>query len=152
MKSKVVLGLGNPLCGDDGIGWYVSERLASDSCVTDCVEIVNGGTDLLRHVDLISGREQVIPVDAILDDADPGSVSLFDDDIPLESHQPHAHHLSAIQTVRILKAISPSFVATRFAFVVVSVSVLHNASALSPRPAGKLPEIVDQVRHIIAVA
>jgi len=60
MKPVVVIGLGNPLMGDDGIGWHVAERLATDPRLPSGVEAIQGGTDLLRCAARIEGRRRAI--------------------------------------------------------------------------------------------
>jgi hydrogenase maturation protease len=147
MKSKLLVGLGNPLSGDDNIGCHVVERLADDSRVCGCAETLNAGTDLLRHADRLMGREEVILVDATIDGWVPGSVSVFDKEEEVEHHREHAHHLSACQTVRLLRTVVPSLAATRFKFVLISISAAHNATTLSPEIARALPRILDRVRH-----
>ena len=152
MKSMLVIGLGNPLSGDDGIGLCVAERLADDSRLAGFVEILNGGTDLLRLTDRLTGRTAVILVDAILDDSALGTVSILDDQTLMGSHRASAHHLSACDTVRLLKIGNPSLADTRFTLILISVDAINSFSALSPQLTRKLPHIVDQVRQIIAKA
>jgi hydrogenase maturation protease len=153
MKSKLVIGLGNPLSGDDGIGLCVAERLANDSRVAGCAEIIlNGGTDLLRLTDRLMGRKEVIVLDSILDDSVPGTVSVLDDQTVVKPHRASAHHLSAFDAVRLLKTVDSSLADTRFTFILVSLDAVHSVRTLSPVLTRKLPQIVDQVRQIISSA
>lgn len=76
MKTLVV-GLGNPLLGDDGIGWKVAEEikehLPEDACVeATCLSL--GGIGLMEH---LIGYDQVILVDAFEMDAPLGSISVL---------------------------------------------------------------------------
>src|ERR1039458_2331996 len=75
-KPRLVLGLGNPLMGDDGAGARVAEMLAADSAVTDRAEVFAAGTDLLRSMERIDGRERVILVDAVECGDEPGRISV----------------------------------------------------------------------------
>ena len=59
----MVIGLGNPLRGDDGVGVRVAEALA-EQALPDDVEVVDGGTQGLGLVNLMEGRQRVILVDA----------------------------------------------------------------------------------------
>ena len=65
MKPILVIGLGNRLMGDDGVGCAVAERLAAHAALPDTVEVAEGGTDLLRFVDDVQGRQRVIVGDAL---------------------------------------------------------------------------------------
>ncbi|MGD8868275.1 MAG: hydrogenase maturation protease [Gemmatimonadales bacterium] len=148
MKSTLVLGLGSPLSGDDGIGCYVAGRLAKDPRATRYADILDGGTDVLRQADRMVGRERVILVDAILGDAPPGTVTVVEaGDQRIDRHREHAHHLSACEAVRMLRTIVPTLTATRFKFVLISIPSVRQASALSPELARELPRIVERVRR-----
>jgi hydrogenase maturation protease len=61
--ATLVIGLGNPLRGDDGVGVHVAQALATQT-LPDDVEVVDGGTQGLGIVNLLEGRQRVILVDA----------------------------------------------------------------------------------------
>jgi hydrogenase maturation protease len=61
--STLIVGLGNPLRGDDGVGVRVAESLAG-LALPDAVEVVDGGTPGLELVNLMEGWLRVILVDA----------------------------------------------------------------------------------------
>lgn len=75
MKT-IVVGLGNPILGDDGVGWRVAEevrykidpRMKVD---VDCLSL--GGISLMEH---LIGYERVILIDAFISDEEPGSISV----------------------------------------------------------------------------
>lgn len=64
MANTLVIGLGNPILGDDGVGFKVAEsvRAAVDRDQVDVKEAAVGG---IRFLDLIVGYEKVVIVDAI---------------------------------------------------------------------------------------
>jgi hydrogenase maturation protease len=133
----LVIGLGNPLMGDDGIGWHVAEHLRN------AVEVLEGGTDLLRCWNQLEGREHVIVVDALLDDAGlPGEVVVitgaFDG---FDNTQPHAHGLSAMQAIELLRTVAPARVTV--AAVRIPSAGIH--PGLSPALAAQLPRIAEEV-------
>ncbi len=78
MTKTLVIGLGNPILGDDGVGWRVTEEVArkTKKCKdieVDCLSV--GGLSLMEH---LTGFQQVILVDAIYTGQKPiGSVSQF---------------------------------------------------------------------------
>lgn len=61
--STIVLGLGNSLRGDDGIGPAVIEWLDRQA-LPPGVETIDGGTSGLDIVSILMGRERAIIVDA----------------------------------------------------------------------------------------
>ncbi len=64
MKKTLVLGLGNPILTDDGVGIHVVRALGAHSIPPDvtCAEASVGG---LRLLSVIEGYERLIIVDAI---------------------------------------------------------------------------------------
>jgi hydrogenase maturation protease len=70
----LVLGLGNVLCGDDGLGVAAVARLAERFEIAPEVRLADGGTLGLALLGLFDGVEEALLVDAILADAAPGSL------------------------------------------------------------------------------
>ncbi len=95
MRAAVrVLGLGNPLMGDDGVGIRVVEQMAAAG-LPPGVEVVDGGTGGLALLDEMDGAGGVVLVDAGSFGAAPGTVCRVEgDDLarppggrgPLSSH------------------------------------------------------------------
>ncbi|MDH3216725.1 MAG: hydrogenase maturation protease [Candidatus Krumholzibacteria bacterium] len=146
MKSTLLIGLGNPLAGDDGIGWHVAEQLLNDPRMPDDIEVLRGGTDLLRHAKRMTGRTQVVLVDALLDRAEMGTVQSFDNAMPdLDGEQEHIHHLSPVQAVRLLREVVPVLKATRFRLITISINSSSLGCQLSPTLASRVPQILQRI-------
>lgn len=64
-SGTVVIGLGNPLMGDDGLGIVVARQLLSRTDLPDGVQVVDGGTWGLNLLPVIEDAERVLLVDAI---------------------------------------------------------------------------------------
>ncbi len=69
----VVIGLGNPLMGDDGLGIAALERLRAAWQVPEDVELVDGGTWGMNLLPIIEDAERVLLIDAITSDTPPGT-------------------------------------------------------------------------------
>ena len=61
--SELILGLGNPLRGDDGVGCRVAEELARRE-LPPGVQALDGGAAGLGLLDLLEGWKRVVIVDA----------------------------------------------------------------------------------------
>jgi hydrogenase maturation protease len=109
MKTLVV-GLGNPILGDDGVGWRVAEEV--DRCLgqsainnqqsaieIDCVAL--GGLSLMERM---VGYERAIVIDSIgTGQHAPGAVYHFDlDDLydPTSGHTTAAHDMSLMTAMK----------------------------------------------------
>jgi hydrogenase maturation protease len=73
-KRILVLGVGNILLRDEGIGVKVVQRLQSEYRFSDNVELMDGGTLGLRLLDPISRSDYLIVVDAVQNDEAPGTL------------------------------------------------------------------------------
>ena len=105
--STVVLGLGNPLMGDDGLGLAVLERLRSEWDVPPDVELVDGGTWGMNLLPLIEDAHELILIDAIRTGAVPGTlVTLERENLPkylahkLSPHQIDLKEVLALAELR----------------------------------------------------
>jgi hydrogenase maturation protease len=80
-KRTVVIGLGNPLMADDGLGLAALERLRASSAFGPDVELVDGGTWGMNLLPVVEEAGRVLLVDAIHAGAPPGTL------VVLERHQ-----------------------------------------------------------------
>jgi len=74
----LVLGLGNVLLGDDGIGAAAVDRLERDYCIPAEVRLVEGGTLGLSLLDEIAQARHLVLVDAVATDDPPGTLVRLD--------------------------------------------------------------------------
>jgi hydrogenase maturation protease len=74
----LVLGLGNVLLGDDGLGAAALSRLERGWRIPEGVRLEDGGTLGLSLLGLLADAEQVIIVDAVRTDDPPGSLVRID--------------------------------------------------------------------------
>jgi hydrogenase maturation protease len=107
MKT-LVIGLGNPILGDDGVGWKIAEEVETQlsnfqpptsNIEIDCVAL--GGLSLMERM---VGYEHAIVIDAIgTGQHAPGEVYHFDlDDLydPASGHTTAAHDMSLMMAMK----------------------------------------------------
>jgi hydrogenase maturation protease len=76
--ATLVLGLGNVLCGDDGLGIFALEQLRRRYVLPDDVALVDGGTLGLALLPTLESARRVWILDAVMADAPPGSLVSLD--------------------------------------------------------------------------
>ncbi len=76
-KKILILGLGNILLGDEGVGVRVTEQLLTHP-LPDGIEVIDGGTAGYELINFFEGKEKVIIVDAVKTNDTPGSVYKLD--------------------------------------------------------------------------
>jgi len=80
--SILVLGLGNILLSDEGVGVRVVEALAASHDLPDDVEVLDGGTSGMDLLDMVADRDCLIVADAVNADGPAGRlIRLENDDI-----------------------------------------------------------------------
>jgi hydrogenase maturation protease len=74
----LILGLGNILLRDEGVGVHAVNALAARYALPEGVEALDGGTSGMDLLDTVAGRGRLIVCDAIQSDAAPGSAMRID--------------------------------------------------------------------------
>jgi hydrogenase maturation protease len=77
LNKTLVLGIGNPILQDDGIGVHVVQQLKTDNPDFPQVEFLDGGTLSFSLIGEIEDATNLIVIDAAQFSADPGSVRIF---------------------------------------------------------------------------
>lgn len=75
--DTLILGVGNPLLGDDAVGVLAVQRLQERGGLPPHVTVVDGGTDGLGLIPLIELYRRVIVVDAVRMGLPAGTVRRF---------------------------------------------------------------------------
>ena len=154
MKT-LVIGLGNPILGDDGVGWKVAEKVSDQLSVTSDQSVVAecaslGGLSLMERM---VGYQRAILVDSMETGQSPeGSVSVF----PLEaltnpsaSHSSAAHDtslLTALEVGRKMKMQVPDAVTV---VAIEAKNVYDFSEELSPAVAEAVPLAVQSVIQLL---
>jgi len=73
VQDVLILGIGNLLMKDEGVGVHVVEKL-KEMQLPDNVEVLDGGTAGLDLVDFIEGRKKLIVIDAVNAGGKPGTI------------------------------------------------------------------------------
>lgn len=96
----LVLGAGNILLSDEGVGVRVLEALQKQS-LPDCVELVDAGTALVELLPLLSGRKKVVLIDAVKYGGKPGTIYRFTPADVAELRQPNVslHHVGILEAL-----------------------------------------------------
>ncbi len=75
-NNILILGIGNYLMGDEGVGVHVANRMAKENKLKGA-DIVDGGTGGFHLLGYFEGYENIILVDATLDNNPNGTIRLI---------------------------------------------------------------------------
>ena len=147
MKTLVV-GLGNPILGDDGVGWKIAEKVceqlpADEAVEVDCLSL--GGISLMEH---LIGYDRAILIDAFASDDDLGSIQVMNlTDMPNYSafHISNAHDTSLQNAIDIGRELGAHLPEEIMVVGVATRRIYDFSEELSP----PIAEVVSQVVKIV---
>jgi len=143
VKTKVI-GLGNTLLGDDGVGVHVVNELQKMQLPLG-VEVLDGGSCGLGLLSLMEGAEQVIIVDALACGQKPGSlVKLAPRQLKLQVREkaPSPHYLSLLQTLELADVLGYR---QRVLIIGVAPKNLGPGTRLSPQVQAAIPQVIESI-------
>lgn len=150
MRSPIlVLGLGNELFTDEGVGVVASRRIAELDLPG--TEVVDGGTLGLSLLPTIEGRDALLILDAIVESTlPPGSVVVYDgEDLRRESRLLYSAHQLGVNEVLAaadLAGVTPFWVSA-VGMVPESVATGYGISRTAEAALG---EMVATARQVLA--
>jgi hydrogenase maturation protease len=144
----LVLGIGNLLMGDEGVGVHAVRCLGQES-LPSAVTVVDGGTGGFHLLSYFADYDVIVMVDATMDGRPPGTVGVirprYASDFPraLTAHDIGLRDL--VESAVLLGPLPPIHLVT------VSIAGLSGLSLeLSPPVRAALPRVVATVRELLA--
>ncbi len=141
----LVLGIGNIMCGDDGVGSVIAEQLA-ERLQMPGVDIVNGGSVGLGLLYLLAEYPALLVVDAVDAGAEPGELFSFrPEDLAQGGMQDISFHQSGLAVLlsraRLLGILPP-----QVKIIGIQVSRIVPEAGLSAELVAKLDIILEKIR------
>ena len=144
MKPLMVIGIGNYLLRDEGIGVHVVHQLLEQG-VPAGVELVDGGTHSYDLLEFFCQAEKIIVVDAMKAGGEPGAIYRAPvDELGLkpEKNMISLHELHFIEAVEMLRKLGydPEIIVYG-----VEPAIIDWGTDLSPQLEAKLPKLLELV-------
>jgi hydrogenase maturation protease len=145
--KALVLGIGNPLRSDDGVGIHVVESLRAENLSHE-IDIKEGlsGLDILGA---LAGHEKIIIIDAIKSGGDPGTIyklSLQD----LDAHQTvHAFSTHDVDIPTMLKSGRDLYPGMIPDDVIIIAIEAEDIETFSEKCTPKVEKAIQEVVHLI---
>ena len=141
----IVLGVGNTLLSDEGIGVRAIEKLQLDYILPPEVVVIDGGTTGMEMLEDLSNADHLIIIDAVRSGRAPAAiVRLADEQVPVffkTKLSPHQIGLSDVLATLAFIGEQPGGVTV----IGVEPVSLETGMALSPQVEARLPELMDLV-------
>ncbi|RJP22316.1 MAG: hydrogenase maturation protease [Candidatus Abyssobacteria bacterium SURF_5] len=148
-STALIVGVGNDLLSDDGLGRHVVHRLR-ESGLPDGASVLDCGSDFLSVLGAYLEECRIIIVDAIQLGAVPGTVHCIreQDLSAFCSGSRSAHRLSPVNWAVLLKAVGS--VGAEFIFVGIEPAITTAGRELSPQVEAAIPELLDHIRGLVS--
>ncbi len=146
-----VVGVGNPIMGDDGVGEHVIEKLREEG-LPDGVVATHAGTTAFFALEAMSGADYAIVVDAVaVKDASPGAIHRYRyregsfDGSPPDVLMHDFSFSDALQAGQ-----DPYDLPEELLVIGVQPADTGPGTELSDTVAERIPDVIDLVRETIA--
>ena len=147
-KNKIlILGIGNYLMGDEGIGVHIAERLLKETLPPE-VDVLDGGTGGFHLLEYFELYPNVILIDATLDSNPPGTIRLIKPKFAKDFPQAMSTHdiglkdmVSALQIMGTIPDID--------LFVVSIESIQQQGITLTPEVEAVVPLVMHKVKELM---
>jgi len=145
-EELLILGVGNLLRSDDGVGVHAAQELALHPPAGVCV--VDAGTDYLSALPFLERAERVLILDAVQGRGVPGSIyQLAQAELVPRPDGSPAHTTSVLEARRLL---SPGTAWPEITVLGVEPFLLDYGMTLSIPVAQALPRLVAMARELIS--
>ena len=149
MKKILILGIGNLLMGDEGVGVHTIKALEGKSFPDD-VDILDGGTGGFHLMAYFQEYENIIMIDATMDKKPAGTVSIiepkFASDFPktLSAHDIGLKDM--IESVTIIGKLPKIYLIT------VTIDTIQSMQMeLSTKVKDAIPEVIEKIDALVSV-
>jgi len=142
----LVLGVGNPILSDDGVGIHVARELMKRKLPgIDVEELAASGLELL---DVVRGYDKVIIIDAIqTTKGKPGELHILEEkDFEKSIHGSSPHGINIATALALGRKLVPKEMPKEVVFFAIEAEDLVNVNErLTPKVAKALPRIVERI-------
>ncbi len=146
-QKILILGIGNYLMGDEGVGVHVAKRLQKENLPPD-VDVLDGGTGGFHLLSYFEGYDTLILIDATLDNNPNGTIRLikprFAQDFPKAMS---THDIGLKDMVSALQLMGK--MPTIHLFVVSIESLQQQGIELTEEVENAIPSLIDQIKNLL---
>jgi len=142
----LVLGIGNTVMTDDGVGVKVVQKLAKEYRLPDYVEVMDGGTLGLDLLPRLEGIKQLIIVDAVETGNVPGTcIRLKGDEIPHALETKLSPHQMGLKDLLAVSHLVEGCLPAEMVLIGVQPECIELGTELTPTVAAQLDNLLNCV-------
>jgi hydrogenase maturation protease len=150
-KHILVLGVGNLLLSDEGVGVHVAQEMMKMEMPPE-VQVVEGGTDGFGLVNVITEADRMILIDAVKGGGQPGSIYRFEiEDCPPfpDIFKTSVHQISILEVINLSSLIGTT---PRTTIIGIEPACMEMGMELSPVVTAKVPRVIQMIKDEVAAS
>jgi len=142
-KKTVIIGIGNLILRDEGLGVHVVRQL-EDRELPPGVELIDGGTATMDLLPVIHEAERIVVIDALRAGGEPGTIyRVSPEDLSCETQRPLSlHQVGLLEVVGMAKQLGGH---VDVAIIGVEPKEISWGMELSPEVEAAMPKVIDAV-------
>jgi hydrogenase maturation protease len=143
--AVTIIGIGNILLQDEGVGVHALNRLMEGYELPDSVNLIDGGTMGLDLLPFVEGSERILFIDAVDFRKEPGSIGIIEDEelpaIVKTKVSPHQIGLSDLLSVLKLLEKGPKSIAV----IGIQPERIQTGTELSDTIRGRIDDLLNAI-------
>lgn len=150
MKKTAVLGIGNILLRDDGVGVRVVEKLQAKGSLPKEVELVDGGTSTMDMLGFFLTNDYIIIVDSLAGGHPPGTIYRLTPE-QLGTYANFDVSLHDVQILDLVKMAAMFGKTPEVTIIGIEPEEITESMDLSPTIEALLPQLMDLIEEAAAI-
>lgn len=148
--SAMLIGLGNLILGDEGVGVHAMRRLEAEYGFQPALELVDGGTSGLDLLPLLKDQRRLLLIDALASDAAPGTIRVIrNQEIRTAlTEKVSLHHLGIADLLALAELLD--YAPSEIVLIGIVPERLEMELALSDCLRRRMPEIIETAVGVLA--
>jgi hydrogenase maturation protease len=152
-EKTLILGIGNPILGDDGVGFHVAQELAKRDIGID-IDVEYASTSGLDLLEIIAGYDKVVMIDAIKTrNGEPGEIyRLRPEDFVGTVHATSLHDTNLATAIKVGKELIAGQMPKGIVIFAIEVEeVMEFTEEMTEKVKEAVPRVVDLVLKEIGI-
>lgn len=146
-KRIVVLGVGNELLSDEGVGIHVVKEIQQKNIFPPEIEVMEGGTDGFGLINIITDTDRLIVIDSIKGGSEPGTLYKFDiEDAPgtPDLFKTSVHQIGILEVINLSSLIGKT---PKTTVIGVEPKSITTGMELSEDVRAKIPRVIELIKE-----
>ncbi len=144
--KPLILGVGNLLLSDDGVGVHIIKQLSKENVNADLVDVGMGGFDILER---ILGCKKVIIIDSIITGSEPGTIHrLTPRDLSTSPALSHTHSIDLPTSLKLGRQLMADKMPDDIIIYAIEAEDITTFNEeCTPKVKAAIPKVIKQIKN-----